>query len=87
MGMSGMQAAERVSPMTVLVRGYLERWLNRPVLQRLQEEVDADSYERKITQEALLAIMLDAVVGMQPSVHAAALARRATPAHTKPVTP
>lgn len=76
MAMSGMQAAERVSPMTVLVRGYLERWLSRPVLARLEEEVDASSYERKITQQALLAIMLDAVVGMQPSVHAAAVARR-----------
>ena len=76
MAMSGMQAAERVSPMTVLVRGYLERWLNRPVLERLQEQVDSANYERKITLEAFLAVMLDAVVGMQPSVHAAATARR-----------
>lgn len=74
--MTGMEAAERVSPMAVLVRGYVERWLNGPVLRRLAQEVDSDNYERKITLEALLAVMLDAVIGMQPSVHAAAVARR-----------
>ena len=76
MAMTGIEAAGRVSPLTVLLRGLVERWLSAPVLQQLDERSSGRSYERKITQEALLAIMLDAVMGMQPSVHAAARARR-----------
>lgn len=76
MFISGMQAAERVSPLSVLVRGAIERWLAPEILAEIAREGDCDNYERKITLEALTAIMLDAVVGMQPSVHAAALARR-----------
>ena len=76
MFISGMQAAERVSPLSVLVRGAMERWLAPEILAEIAREGNCDNYERKITLEALTAIMLDAVVGMQPSVHAAALARR-----------
>jgi len=73
---TGMQAAERVSPLAVLVRGALERWLAPEILGAIAREGRCDDYERKITREALTAIMLDAVVGLRPSVHAAALARR-----------
>jgi len=76
MFISGMQAAERVSPLSVLVRGALERWLAPPILAELAVGAGGGNYERKITLEALTAVMLDAVVGMQPSVHAAAIARR-----------
>lgn len=76
MFVSGMQAAERVSPMSVLVRGALERWLAPPILAELAANAGGGNYERKVTLEALTALMLDAVVGMQPSVHAAAIARR-----------
>jgi len=76
MFVSGMQAAERVSPLSVLVRGGLERWLAPPILAKLAADAGGGNYERKVTLEALTTLMLDAVVGMQPSVHAAALARR-----------
>ena len=76
MFVSGMQAAERVSPLSVLVRGGLERWLAPPILAELAASAGGDNYERKVTLAALTAVMLDAVVGMQPSVHAAAIARR-----------
>lgn len=76
MFISGMQAAERVSPLSVLVRGALERWLAPPILAELAAGAGGDNYQRKVTLEALTAVMLDAVVGMQPSVHAAAIARR-----------
>jgi hypothetical protein len=76
MFVSGMQAAERVSPLSVLVRGALERWLAPPILAELSASAGGGNYERKVTLEALTAVMLDAVVGMQPSVHAAAIARR-----------
>lgn len=76
MFLSGMQAAERVSPLSVLVRGAIERWLAPPVLAELAARAGGGNYERKVTLEALTALMFDAVVGMQPSVHAAAIARR-----------
>jgi len=71
-----MQAAEKVSPLTVLVRGAMERWLAPPILEQIASDCAISNYERKITLQALTAIMLDAVLGMQPTVHAAALARR-----------
>lgn len=74
--LSGMQAAVRVSPLTVVVRGAIERWLAPEILAEIARQSAVDNYERKITLQALTAIMLDAVVGMQPSVHAAAIARR-----------
>src|SRR3954452_8969289 len=74
--LSGMQAAMRVSPLTVVVRGAIERWLAPDVLAEVARQSGSDNYERKITLQALTAIMLDAVVGMQPTVHAAAIARR-----------
>jgi IS4 transposase len=73
---SGMQAAMRVSPLTVVVRGTIERWLAPEILEEVAKQSGSHNYERKITLEALTAIMLDAVVGMQPTVHAAAIARR-----------
>jgi hypothetical protein len=76
MGLSSMQAAEKVSPLTVLVRGAIERWLAPPILAEIATDCAISNYERKITLEALTAIMLDAVLGMQPTVHAAAIARR-----------
>ena len=76
MFLSGMQAAERVSSLSVLVRGALERWLAPEVLAEVARTSGGGNYERKITLEALTALMLDAVLGMQPSVHAAAVARR-----------
>ena len=76
MSFSAMQAAERVSPLTVVVRGAIERWLAPEVLAEIVRRSGSDNYERKITLQALTAIMLDAVIGMQPSVHAAAVARR-----------
>ena len=76
MFISGMQAAERVSPPAVLVRGAMERWLAPDVLAEIARTSGGANYERKVTLEALTALMLDAVLGMQPSVHAAALARR-----------
>jgi Transposase DDE domain len=76
MGLSAMQATVRVSPLTVLVRGAIERWLAPEILEKLAEQSQSNNYERKITLQALTAVMLDAVVGMQPTVHAAALARR-----------
>jgi Transposase DDE domain len=76
MGLSSMQAAEKVSPLTVLVRGAVERWLAPPILAQIASDCAISNYERKVTLEALTAIMLDAVLGMQPTVHAAAIARR-----------
>ncbi|MBL9094504.1 MAG: IS4 family transposase [Planctomycetaceae bacterium] len=76
MFVSGMQAAERVSSLSVLVRGAVERWLAPEVLAEVARASGGANYERKITLEALTALMLDAVLGMQPSVHAAAVARR-----------
>lgn len=76
MGLSSMQAAEKVSPLTVLVRGAVERWLAPPILAEIASDCAISNYERKVTLEALTAIMLDAVLGMQPTVHAAAIARR-----------
>jgi len=76
MFVSGMQAAERVSSLSVLVRGAMERWLAPDVLAEVARTSGGANYERKITLEALTALMLDAVLGMQPSVHAAAVARR-----------
>lgn len=76
MFLSGMQAAVQVSPLTVVVRGAIERWLAPEILAEIARQSGSDNYERKITLQALTAIMLDAVVGMQPSVHAAAVARR-----------
>lgn len=76
MGLSSMQAAQRVSPLTVLVRGAIERWLAPEILEEIACHSRASNYERKITLQALTAIMLDAVLGMQPTVHAAAVARR-----------
>lgn len=67
---SGMQAAERVSPLSVLVRGALERWLAPPILTELAKSASGGNNKRKVTLEALTAVMLDAVVGMRPSVHA-----------------
>ena len=76
MGLSSMQAAEKVSPLTVLVRGAVERWLAPPILAQIASDCAISNYERKVTLQALTAIMLDAVLGMQPTVHAAAIARR-----------
>jgi Transposase DDE domain len=76
MGLSSMQAAEKVSPLTVLVRGAVERWLAPPILAEIASDCAISNYERKVTLEALTAIMLDTVLGMQPTVHAAAIARR-----------
>jgi len=76
MGLSSMEAAEKVSPLTVLVRGAIERWLAPPILAEIASDCAISNYERKITLQALTAIMLDAVLGMQPTVHAAAIARR-----------
>lgn len=76
MFVSGMQAAARVSSLSVLVRGAMERWLAPDVLAEVARSSGGGNYERKITLEALAALMLDAVLGMQPSVHAAAVARR-----------
>jgi hypothetical protein len=76
MSFTGMQAAERVSPLTVLVRGAVERWLAPSILQEIAQQTGMNGYERKVTLQALFAIMLDAVMGMQPTVHAAAVARR-----------
>ena len=76
MGLSSMQAAEKVSPLTVLVRGAVERWLAPPILTQIASDCAINNYERKVTLQALTAIMLDAVLGMQPTVHAAAIARR-----------
>lgn len=76
MGLSSMQAAEKVSPLTVLVRGAVERWLAPPILAQIASDCSISNYERKVTLQALTAIMLDAVLGMQPTVHAAAIARR-----------
>jgi hypothetical protein len=76
MGLSSMQAAEKVSPLTVLVRGAVERWLAPPILAQIASDCMIGNYERKVTLQALTAIMLDAVLGMQPTVHAAAIARR-----------
>lgn len=75
--LAGMQAAERVSSLTVLVRGAIGRFLAPPVLAELHRRVGSSNYQEQITHQALLAIMLDAVIGTQPSPHAAALARRA----------
>lgn len=72
----GMRAAEQVSSLTVLVRGTIGRFLAPPVLAELHRRAHSSNYEEHITHEALLAIMLDAVIGTQPSPHAAMLARR-----------
>jgi hypothetical protein len=61
MFVSGMQAAERVSPLSVLVRGGLERWLAPPILAELAASAGGGNYQRKVTLEALTAVMLDAV--------------------------
>jgi hypothetical protein len=46
------------------------------ILREIAEQTGTSGYERKITLQALLAVMLDAVMGMEPTVHAAAVARR-----------
>jgi hypothetical protein len=76
MGASSMLAAEKVSPLTVLVRGAVERWLAPPILAQIASDCAISNYERRVTLQALMGIMLDAVLGMQPTVHAAAIARR-----------
>jgi hypothetical protein len=67
---------KKISPLTVLVRGAIEKWLAPPILAKVASDCAISNYERKVTLEALTAIMLDAVLGMQPTVHAAAIARR-----------
>src|SRR4051794_15524654 len=76
MALSSMQAAEKVSPLTVFVRGAIERWLAPPILAEIASDCAISNYEREVTLQAVTAIMLDAVLGMQPTVHAAAIARR-----------
>jgi hypothetical protein len=76
MGASSMLAAEKLSPLTVVVRGAVERWLAPPILAQIASDCAISNYERKVTLQALTGIMLDAVLGMQPTVHAAAIARR-----------
>jgi hypothetical protein len=69
--MNGMEAALRVSPLTVLVRSVLERALPEAVISEMARAHGPATYTRKLTLQTCVSLMLETVIGAAASIHRA----------------